>query len=219
MFKLFRKFLRVISPYHFNELSDMLKFREMGKKKYIFLLLALILIVFACFFVYNSKGEVLGISEEIEFVSPEASESFNPPTPTPTITPSPTPISTSAPTKIPSPTVAPTKVPTPTPSPKIISATSEEINGFIDRFSSQYGVDPNIIRHLALCESGFNSGVTNGIYAGLFQFNSVTWKNIRAEMGEDSDPNLRFSAEESAQTAAYSVSKGKSGMWPNCFPK
>jgi len=200
----------------------------MGKRKFLFIVFLLVVIVTAaCFFVYNAKGEVLGISEEIKFVSPEASEGFNPPTPTPTVTPSPTPTSTSVPTKIPSPTAVTTKTPTPTPSPKIVSATSaeinkfdsKEINGFIDRFSSQYGVDPNVIRYLALCESGFNSGAVNGIYAGLFQFNPVSWKNVRVEMGEDPDPNLRFSAEESVQTTTYCVSMGKRGLWPNCFPK
>lgn len=190
----------------------------MRRRKFLFLLLVFIFIVGIGFFVYDTRGEVLGISEKLEFVSPIASEGFNPPTSTPTLTPLPTPTSTLAPTKIPTPTAMVTKIPTPTPLPKITSATSSEINDFINRFSGQYGVDPNLIRHIALCESGFNSGAINGIYAGLFQFNSVSWKNIRAEMGEDPDPNLRFSAEECVQTASYSVSKGKGGMWPNCFP-
>lgn len=190
----------------------------MKRRKYLFLLLVIIFIAGLGFFVYDTRGEVLGISEEVEFVSPIASESFNPPTPTPTLTPSPTPTSTLAPTKVPTPTAIVTKIPTLTPLPKIPSATSEEINGFIDRFSGQYGVDPNVIRHIALCESGFNSNAVNSIYAGLFQFNSVSWKNVRKEMGEDPDPNLRFSAEESVQTTCYCVSKGKGGMWPNCFP-
>jgi soluble lytic murein transglycosylase-like protein len=56
-------------------------------------------------------------------------------------------------------------------------------------------------------------------YGGLFQFGSITWKNIRKEIGEDPNPDLRFNAEEAVQTAAYAISKGKkSSFWPNCYP-
>ena len=46
----------------------------------------------------------------------------------------------------------------------------------------------------------------------------LTVKNLRKEFGEDTDPNLRFNAEEAIQTAAYGLSKGKSALWPNCTP-
>ena len=62
-------------------------------------------------------------------------------------------------TKKPTPTPSPTATPVPTP-----IATSQEVNGFIDRFSAQYGVDPNVLRHTAQCESGFNPGATNESY-------------------------------------------------------
>jgi soluble lytic murein transglycosylase-like protein len=128
---------------------------------------------------------------------------------------------TVAPTPTPSPTTSPTPVstlkPTPVPIPKP-TYTSQQINEFIERFASQYGVDPNVIRSIALCESGFNSNAVNLDYAGLFQFGPITWKNIRKEIGEDPDINLRFNAEESVQTAAYAISIGKRGIWPNCNP-
>ena len=88
----------------------------------------------------------------------------------------------------------------------------------IDRFSAQYSVDPNVLRHLAICESGFNSSAVNGAYVGLYQFGPITWKNLREEIGEDTNINLRYSAEESTQTAAYALSLGKRGIWPNCAP-
>jgi hypothetical protein len=136
----------------------------------------------------------------------------------PTITPTPTesPTPTATPTNTPKPTPLATKSPTPVPKPT--AASSAEVNSLIDRFSSQYSVDPNVMRHMALCESGFNSSAVNGPYVGLYQFNSVTWKNLRKEIGEDTEANLRFSAEESVQTAAYAFSKGKTGIWPNCNP-
>jgi hypothetical protein len=129
----------------------------------------------------------------------------------PTETPIPTPVPTIKPTP------KPTKNPTPTPVPQP-TFSSQQINEFIDRFSDQYGVDPNVIRHIALCESGFRPNAKNYIYTGLFQFGPITWKNIRAEMGEDTSVDLRANAEESVQTAAYAISKNKRGIWPNCNP-
>ena len=134
-------------------------------------------------------------------------------TPTPTLMPTPTP--TPTPTLTPSltPTVAPT--PTPIPPPPV---TSEQIHGFIERFAGQYGVDPNVLRHIAVCESGFNPLAVNGPYVGLYQFSVSAWQNNRALFGEDPDPALRYDAEESAQTAAYLLSIGKGYLWPNCQP-
>lgn len=131
------------------------------------------------------------------------------PSPTSTETPSPTPTATPTP----KPTPVPTKKPTPVPQPIV---TSTEINGFINRFSSQYSVDPNFVRHVALCESGFNPKAVNGPYVGLFQFEATTWKNIRLEIGEDTNIDLRANAEEAVQTAAYALSKGKNTIWPHC---
>ena len=128
-------------------------------------------------------------------------------------------------TSVPTPTLAPTPKPTPKPTPVMTpkpvpktSYSSQQINEFINRFASQYSVDPNVIRSIALCESGFKPSAINRDYAGLFQFGSVTWKNIRREIGEDTNVNLRFNAEEAVQTAAYAVSRGKRGIWPNCNP-
>jgi soluble lytic murein transglycosylase-like protein len=112
------------------------------------------------------------------------------------------------------------KAPTPTPTTQIPKrASSQEINELIGRYSSQYGLDPNVIRHIAICESGFNSSAVNKQYVGLFQFDETTWKNIRNETGDDNNPDLRFSALESIRTVTYEISKGKSGLWPNCVPK
>jgi soluble lytic murein transglycosylase-like protein len=128
------------------------------------------------------------------------------------LTPSPTPEITASPSPSPLPTITPTPIPTPSPLPP------GEINVLIDRFSSQYSVDPNVMRHIAICESGFNPNAKKLSYVGLFQFGPATWQNIRKEIGEDTNINLRYSVEESVQTAAYSLSKGKRGIWPNCAP-
>jgi len=129
----------------------------------------------------------------------------------PTIIPTNTPLPT--PTIKPKPTVKPT--PTPKPQPKF---TSEQIYGFTDRFGGQYAVDANVLRHIALCESGFRSEAKNYIYAGLFQFDTRTWGIYRQKMGEDPNPDLRYNAEEAMQTAAYAISLGQLRLWPNCKP-
>jgi hypothetical protein len=139
------------------------------------------------------------------------SEATSVATPTPLIVS--TPIPTSTPTSTPKPT--PVKTPTPIPQPKF---TSQEINGFIDRFGGQYGVSPDVLRYIALCESGFDPFARKLSYVGLFQFGPSTWQNLRAEMGEDRDTGLRANAEEAVQTASYAISIGKKGIWPNCYP-
>ncbi len=154
------------------------------------------------------KGKVLSeLSEKV----PDTPASATIPAPAPTTPP------TSTPTTASTPTPKPTKVPTATPIPQP-KVTSAEIHGFMERFSGQYGVDVNVLRHLAVCESGFNPSAISGPYGGLYQFNITTWKNNRILMGEDIDPNLRFNAEESVQTAAFLISMGKRYLWPNCYP-
>lgn len=74
------------------------------------------------------------------------------------------------------------------------------------------------MRHIAICESGFNPFARNSTYAGLFQFDTTTWKNIRLGMKKDTDLNLRLNAEEAVQTAVYAVSIGDHALWPHCYP-
>lgn len=175
------------------------KSTKLGTIKYIVLGSVLILSAEAIyFFLTSSKTSVLG------------ENTATTPTPSPTESPIP------SPTPSPFPTAVPTKTPKPFPTPTPVSPA--EINALIDRFSGQYAVDPNVVRHIAICESGFNPQAANGAYVGLFQFAPITWKNIRKEIGEDVSPKLRFSAEESVQTAAYALSQGKRGIWPNCAP-
>jgi hypothetical protein len=131
-----------------------------------------------------------------------------------TITPSPSPTETPTSTMKPK-TLKPTPTITPAPQPIF---TSEQIYEFTNRFAGQYGVDPNVVRYIAVCESGFRPDAKYVKYVGLFQFDSTTWKNLRIKMGEDANPDLRANAEEAVQTAAYAISIGKRGIWPNCNP-
>lgn len=170
--------------------------------KFILLGAIVILSVEAFYFFGNStKNYVLGEKEVIT----------SSPTAQPTQTPSP------EPTVEPTPEVTITPSPTATPVPQP-TFSSQQINEFIDRFAVQYTVSSDILRHIAICESGFNPLSVHLSYAGLYQFGPNTWKNVRIKMGEDPDINLRLNAEEAVQTAAYNLHVNNAGIWPNCVP-
>ncbi len=137
--------------------------------------------------------------------------------PSPTASPSASPVPTleTTPSPTPSPTEKPTITPIPVPLPTF---TSQQIYEYIEKFAGQYGVSADILRHIAVCESGFNHMAKNLNYGGLYQFGPSTWKNIRISMGEETDANLRFNAEEAVQTAAYVLKENKAYIWPNCLP-
>jgi soluble lytic murein transglycosylase-like protein len=166
----------------------------------------LLFIVIPLVFLVSTSKEVLTTPVANEVVLPTM-------LPTVLVTPSASPSASLTP----SPTVSPTA----TPTPSVISEspfTLEEIQGFFEKYSGKYGVDIHYLRHVAVCESGFNPLATNNIYAGLFQFDPATWKSFRNIMDEDPDPNLRFNGKEAVKTAAYLFSIGKSSLWPNCVP-
>jgi hypothetical protein len=138
--------------------------------------------------------------------------------PTVTLAVTATPTVTPVPTLIPTPTPKPTLIPTPTIKPAT-KYKSEEIYGFTNSFAGQYGVDANVIRRIAICESGFNPASQNGIYAGMFQFDAPTWKSFRLMMNKNPDPDLRYDAKEAVETVAYMLSIHREALWPNCRPK
>lgn len=99
--------------------------------------------------------------------------------------------------------------------PKILGG-SIDLDAIFNKYSSEYGVDKNLLTKIADCESHFHTNSVNGDYAGMFQFSTGTWKGTRAQMGLDQNPDLRFSAEESIKTAAFKISRGGSSAWPAC---
>lgn len=139
------------------------------------------------------------------------------PSPTPASSPTPTPTPSPPPTPTPTPTPRPTPRPSPAPPPPP-PVTEKEIYAFIERFAAQYVVSADVLRHIAICESGFDPLAQNAGYAGLYQFGPTTWKKFRLQIGEDPASSLRFNAEEAVQTAAFAISQGKISIWPNCGP-
>ncbi len=158
-------------------------------------------------FIFIPKASVLGISSKISFF----------PTPTPTVTFTPTPTSTPTPTFTPppplTPTVTPTATPTSTPTPMPATAFEE----YFDQYGKQYNVDKNLLKKIAYCESGMGPGAANGEHGGMYQFSVGTWESTRREMGADTNPDLRFGAKESIETAAFKISRYGTSAWQNCL--
>lgn len=121
--------------------------------------------------------------------------------------------STPAPT-ISAPTATPTSV-TPTPTQVVVSA--QEIDSYFEKYSREYNVDINLLRKIAVCESGYNTNSKSKHgYAGMFQFSESAWRGARNRMGHDANPDLRFNPEESIKTAAFKISRDGTGAWPAC---
>lgn len=171
-------------------------------------------------------GDTLGAITE--FLTPPPTETEVPietVTPTLTITASPkptltitmTPTATMTPTLLPS--VTNTQTPTVTPSVPVPQVTvPANLEPLFTQYSNQYGVDVNLLKKIAKCESNFNNNASGagGAYVGMFQFAAGSWQTVRKQMGADPNPNLRYGANESIETAAFALAHGRASMWPNC---
>jgi hypothetical protein len=128
--------------------------------------------------------------------------------------PSPSPTTTTIPAFTPTPTLIPT--PTIRVLPTINANTPQTLDQLFSKYGAIYNVDPNVLRKIAGCESGYDVNQVTGDYAGLFQFASFAWIEARGRMGLSNDQSLRFNAEESVKTAAFEINyKGTSG-WDDC---
>ncbi|KKS98125.1 MAG: Protein containing Lytic transglycosylase-like, catalytic-like protein [Candidatus Gottesmanbacteria bacterium GW2011_GWA2_43_14] len=116
-------------------------------------------------------------------------------------------------TPVPTNTPRPTATPTPTPLPKI---TSGDLENYFTRYADKESVNRELLKKIAACESSFNPQARNGIYGGMFQFSENSWKNLRLLMNLNTDPELRFNAEEAIKTAAYKLAINGRVAWPNC---
>jgi hypothetical protein len=146
--------------------------------------------------------------------TPIQSGQANTPTPTPTMTPTPTPTSTPTPTPSPKPTSSPT--PSPSPTPTVIPVSGTQLDEWFTKYANHYSIDRSKLWNVAVCESGLRANAINGPYGGMFQFSSSTWVSTRREMGMDTNPSLRFDAQESIRTAAFKMSTVGLSPWPSC---
>lgn len=161
----------------------------------------------------KNRGNVLGAFTSF-LASPTPTATLTP-TPTLTFTPSPTLTPTDTPTPTP---IPPTETPAPTATvmPTRVPASPVEIDEYFQKYSGEYGVEIELLRKIAHCESGYNAQAINGPYAGMYQFHEQTWISTRQHMGMDSNPDLRFNPEEAIRTAAFKISFSGPSAWHNC---
>jgi hypothetical protein len=118
----------------------------------------------------------------------------------------------------PKPTLKPEATPALTKAPVAVVPVSD-YEPLFEQWSAHFGVDINLLKHIARCESRFNPAAVGGIYGGMYQFSSSTWQSTRAAMDHETDPNLRFDANEAIKTAAFKIASGGQSAWKNCLPK
>lgn len=119
-------------------------------------------------------------------------------------------------TAIAKPTPPPT-TPVPTPRPPV--AAPADLEPLFNTYASAFNVEANKLKAIANCESHFNPGANSGLYGGMYQFSASTWASTRNAMGQDPNPDLRFSAEEAIETAAFKIAAGGIRAWPVCGKK
>lgn len=170
--------------------------------KYRLIIVAAIVISLFVTYRVRATGQVLGVVL-IPTLTPTPTQ-----TPTPTLTPTVTPTPTLTPTPTQTPTPTPTNSPTPMP--------RSDYEDYFEQYSKQYGVDKDVMKKIAYCESGGHPGANNGEYGGMFQYSVSTWEETRRQMGADPNPDLRFGAKESIETTAFKLSRGGDRAWANC---
>ena len=123
------------------------------------------------------------------------------------------------------PTLKPFTGPDPTiaPQPRHVSQpqyTEEELDAMMKRFEGQFALEKDVLKNIAKCVSDYNPNLFDDSRIGLFQFQEPTWIELREKLGEETDPNLRFFAEEATQTAGYVLANDldPDGIWGDCAP-
>lgn len=103
----------------------------------------------------------------------------------------------------------------------VAAPNPSHLDSLYTQYAQQYGVPLSTLQIIANCESRHNATALskNGLYGGLFQFSASTWRSNRTAMGLDTNPELRFNAEEAIKTAAFKISRDGVGAWPTCGKK
>ena len=89
------------------------------------------------------------------------------------------------------------------------AAPPGSIEEVIGAAAVEFGLDPDYLVSVAMCESGLNPSAYNGAgYHGLFQFDEQTWGAYG--YGSIWDPSAQ------SRTAARLIAAGEGSRWPNC---
>jgi hypothetical protein len=118
-------------------------------------------------------------------------------------------------------TPVPTNTPKPTPTPTVtpIRLSAQELEELFTRYANKESINPEKLKRIALCESGFNPYASNGVYGGMFQFSVSSWISTRHAMNLNTNPDFRFIPEEAIKTAAFKIATEGIYAWPECSKK
>ena len=96
------------------------------------------------------------------------------------------------------------------PEVKIYNPTPQEA---IVRYSSEYGISPDLLYSVLFCESGVNPNVKNGDSGhskGIGQIKDPTFESLEKQIGEDLD---RISYSDNIKAVAFGISSGQGNLW------
>lgn len=91
----------------------------------------------------------------------------------------------------------------------------------IERYASQYGANPDIVRRVMMCESGGNKDAINRnepnkvLSVGIMQFQPHSFKYMAEKFGEELD---YYSYHDQIKLASWAIANGMGRNW-TCFRK
>lgn len=118
--------------------------------------------------------------------------------------------------------ISETPIPTVTPKPSATATPTKiqfqfsDLDSLFIKYANQQSINKDLLKKIAVCESNLNPSAVNGDYVGLFQYSSSYWTSMRKRMNLDGNPALRFHAEESIKTAAFTLATAGFAAWPHC---
>jgi len=98
---------------------------------------------------------------------------------------------------------------------KVVEETKENtVLNDIWEASNEYGVDYELMKKIAFCESSYNPKAQSTISTagGTFQFINATWKSTLKAMGEDVNQS-KYDGKLNARAAAFKIAHGGLNAW------
>lgn len=114
-------------------------------------------------------------------------------------------------------TMQPVHSPTEIQPPLWENPSTQEV---INKYATEYGVDPLLLDKIMVCESGRNKDAINkkdpngGSY-GIMQYQKPTWEYFEKKYGQDLD---FYSYHDQIKMTAIAVSDGQGSHW-SCYRK
>ena len=92
-----------------------------------------------------------------------------------------------------------------------MSALTEAVQALILAAAVSHNVDPDLMDHIAACESGYNARAVAGPYVGLYQLGTSKRKQFTTDGYTDV-----FDPAQQANFVAELIANGETSDWVNC---